>query len=136
MQDPDTIDPVPMSNFALRKSRDYWLYWGNTVYHGGNEQQLHFSISTEKLRKGGSLGCCITRGGDLEIYINGQEGKVGWRNVPVNKPLWGVVEIYGKARTIQSEFCCGELYIILYNVYSVSYIYNIMCMCMHVLIHM
>ena len=108
MQDPDTINPVPMSNFALRESKDYWLYWGSTVFHYGNKRQLHFSFSTERLKEGGSLGCCITRDGDLEIYINGNK-KVGWHNVPVDKPLWGVVEIYGKARTIQSEFYCGEL---------------------------
>ena len=95
-----------MSNFDFRKSKDYWLYWNKSVFHGGNEQQL----SRESLKKGDSLGCCITRDGDLEIYINGKERAVGWRNVPVDKPLWGVVDMYGNGVTIQSEFYCGELY--------------------------
>ena len=108
MQDPDTMGPVPKSNFDLRKSKDYWLYWDRAVYHGGNEQQLHFSIF--RLRRGDSLGCCITRGGDFEIYINRQKRAVGWCNVPVDKHLWGVVDMYGGGVTIQSEFYCGELY--------------------------
>ena len=128
MQDPDTMDPVPKSNFGVRRSKDYWFYWDRAVYHGGNDKQLRFSISTERLRKGGSLGCCITRGGDLEIHINGQKRAVGWRNVPVDKPLWGVVDMYGNGVTIQSEFHCGELYT--YNVYSVSH--TRACACMYI----
>ena len=108
MQDPDTIDPVTMSNFDLMSSKDYWLFLGNKVYHDGNVLEL--SNSTFDLVEGNSIGCCITRGGDLEIYINGQKRTVGWRNVPVDKPLWGVVEILGNAITIQSEFYCCELY--------------------------
>ena len=108
MQDPDTIDPVPKSTYTLTTRKDYWLFWGNIVYHDRNDQIL--SISTFDLVKGNSIGCCITRGGDLEIYINGQKRAVGWHNVPVDKPLWGVVCMYGKDRTIQSEFYSGELY--------------------------
>ena len=126
MQDPDTIDTVSTSISDLIKSKDCWLFWDNTVYHDGNEQKL----SIPNLVQGDSIGCCITKGGDLDIYINGQKIAVGWRNVPVDKPLWGVVCMFGRARTIQSEFYCGELY--LYNDYSVSH----MCMCMHVHIHM
>ena len=126
MQDPDTMDPVPMSNFELRESKDYWLYWDRTVFHDGSKQQL----SRERLRRGDSIGCCITRGGDLEIYINGQKRTVGWHNVPVDKPLWGMVDMYGKGVTIQSEFCCGELY--LYNVYSMSHSMTCACACMYI----
>ena len=106
-----------MSISDLIKRKDYWLFWGSTVFHDGNEQKL--SISTSSVIEGNSLGCCITRGGDLEFYINRQKRTVGWRNVPMDKPLWGVVYMYGKAVTIQSEFHCGELYS--YNVYGVSH---------------
>ena len=132
MQDPDTMDPVYMSFgpdtvsvYDITYSKDYWLFLGNTVYHDGNEQKL--SISTFDLVQGNSIGCCITKGGDLEIYINGQKRAVGWRNVPVDKPLWGVLDIYWNM-TIQSEFYCGELY--LYNVYSVSH--SCACACMYI----
>ena len=126
MQDPDAIDPVTVNVFDLVKSKDYWLFWGSRVYHDGYEQKL--SISTFDLVKGISLGCCITRGGDLEFYINGQKRAVGWHNVPVDKPLWGVVYMYGNGMTIQSEFYCGELYS--YNVYSVSH--SCACACMYI----
>ena len=127
MQDPDTIDPVPEFISDFMKSKDYWLFHDNTVYHDGNKQKLN--ISTYDLVEGYSLGCCITRGGDLEIYINRQKRAVGWCNVPVDKPLWGVVQMYGKVfLTIQSEFHCGELY--LYNVYSV--LHSCACACMYI----
>ena len=125
MQDPDTIDPVTVSVFDI-KIKDLWFFYGNSVYHDERKQEL--SISTIDLVPGNSIGCCITRGGDLEIYINGQKRAVGWRNVPVDKPLWGVVDMIVKAMTIQSEFCCGELY--LCNVYSVSH--SCACACMYI----
>ena len=128
MQDPVTIDPVTVSIDDFIKSEDYWLFWSRTVYHDGNEQEL--SISTFDLVDGDSISCCTTRGGDLEIFINGQKRAVGWHNVPVDKPLWGVVDLRGIARTIQSEFYCGLLYS--YDIDSVSH----SCMCMHVHIHM
>ena len=123
MQDPDTFGP----NLAITIGRDCWLFFGNIVYHDGNKQTL--GIFTSSLKKGDSVGCCLTGGGDLEIYINGQKRAVGWRNVPVDKPLWGVVDICGRARTIQSEFYCGKLYS--YNVYSVLYTYICECACMY-----
>ena len=124
MQDPDTINSVSMSISKFVRSKDSWLFWGNTVYNDGNGQKL--SISTSDVVEGNSISCCITRGGDLEIYINGKKKAVGWHNVPVDKPLWGVVCMYDMA--IQSEFYCGELY--LYKGYSVSH--SCACACMYI----
>ena len=124
------MDPEVITNTDLRESKYYWLFRGSMVYHGGERQKLPSSILPSSFVEGDSIGCCITNGGDLENYINRQKRAVGWRNVPVDKPLWGVVDMEGSARTIQSEFYCGELYS--YNVCSVSH----MCMCMHVHIHM
>ena len=78
-------------------------------------------MSTRELKEGNPIGCCITRDGDLEIYINGQKRAVGWRNVPTDKPLWGVVDIAADdALTIQSEFYCGKLYSESLRLHSVS----------------
>ena len=98
-------------------SKYYWLFQSNKVWHDKMEQKISFSAS--RVNVGNSLGCCITEGGDFEININRRKRAVGWRKVPVDQSLWGVVEICGKAVKIQSEFYCGELY--LYNVYSVSH---------------
>ena len=104
------MDPDVITNTDLRKSKYYWLFWGSIVCHDGETNKLSPGILPSSLVEGDSIGCCITRDGDLEIYINGQKKATGWHNVPVDKPLWGTVEIYWKARTIQSEFYCGELY--------------------------
>ena len=97
-----------MHTLNIVDSEDYWLYLSNVVYHGEQEQLL--DISTNDLKDGDSIGLCITRDGDLEIYINGQKRAVGWHNVPTDKPLWGVLDIWGQPIAIQSEFYCGELY--------------------------
>ena len=108
LQDPDAIHPVPTYSFNLVRNEDSWLFWYNKVRHDG--QELCLNISTEDLKEGDSIGCCITIDGDWDIYFNGKKRAVAWRNVPTGKPLWGVVDLWGKAKSIQSEFYCGELY--------------------------
>ena len=102
------MDPGPTSFYDLM-GKDYRVYVGNRVHHDGREQIP--SISTLDLVEGQSIGCCITRDGDLEIYINRQKKAVGMRNVPMDEPLWGVVDILRSDVIIQSEFYCGELYL-------------------------
>ena len=67
MQDPDTFGP----NLAITIGRDCWLFFGNIVYHDGNKQIL--GIFTSSLKKGDSVSCCITGGGDLEILMDRRE---------------------------------------------------------------
>ena len=105
------MDPDEITNNDLRESEYYWLFWGSIVCHGGKKQKLPPTILPSSFVEGDTIGCC-NRAGDLEIYFNGQKKAIGCHNVPVNKPLWGVVEMfYFKAMTIQSEFYCGELYL-------------------------
>ena len=126
MQDPCTIDRIPQYGSYLRRT-DYWVFWNQRVYYDGQVQNLN--ISTEDLKEGDSIGLCISRDGDFEIYINGQKRAVGWRNVPTDKPLWGVVDIYHDAKTIQSEFYCGELYSESLRLQCVKH--TILCTCAH-----
>ena len=121
------MDPVPESILDLIDSENYWLFHDNEICHDGMQQKLN--ISTSKLVEGNSISCCITGGGDLEIHMK-RKRAVGWRKVPVDKQIWGVVAICGRAVKIQSEFYSGELYS--YKVYSVSH----SCMYMHLHIHM
>ena len=92
----------------LFRSKVYWFFRDNRVYHDNEDQR--FDISTQDLMVDDSIGCCITRYGDFEIYINGKKREVGWHNVPTDKPLWGVVDIFRIGVTIQSEFYSGEFY--------------------------
>ena len=118
------MDPDEITDNDLRESGYYWLLWGSIIYHGGKKQKLPSTILPSSFVEGDTIGC-RNRAGNLEIYINGQKKPIGCYNVPVDKPLWGVVEMFHlKAMTIQSQFYCGELY------------WSHTCMCMHVLIHM
>ena len=103
------------------------MFRDNIVHHEGQVQ--HLSISTQDLEEGDSIGCCITKDGDWEIYINGQKRADGVHNVPTGKPLWGVVDIYGDVKTIQSEFYCGELYSESLRLQCVKH--TMLCTCAH-----
>ena len=134
MRDPDTLNPFPSNDFALRLSPDYWLFWDDTVYHNGDKRKL--KISTLYLGKNDSVGCCVTRDGELELFLQGGKRVVGMHNVPTDKPLWGVVCICGQAKTIQSEFYCGELYscsevCIVLHAHTHIHTHALVCGCTH-----
>ena len=64
-------------------------------------------FNLENLEVGQSAGFVVTKGGELRFRVNGKEG-VGWTGLPTDKPLWGIFDVYGKAREI-SLSVFGEL---------------------------
>ena len=71
------------------------------------EKRVDFNL--ESLRVGQTVGCRVTKEGDLHYYIDDDDKGVGWSGLPTDKPMWGFADIYGLARKIKSEFVFGEL---------------------------
>ena len=58
----------------------------------------------DKLKVGQSVGCCVTRNGELRYFIDGVDQNIVWTGLPTNRPLWGIADIYGFAIKIKSAF--------------------------------
>lgn len=65
-------------------------------------------FNLESLKVGQSIGCCVTREGELRYFINGVDQGIAWTGLPTDRPMWGFADIYGLARKIKSEFLFGE----------------------------
>lgn len=100
-------NPVPSGALDLYKSDDYWILSAGTVHHGGQERRVDFNLETVNV--GQSVGCCISKDGELHYYVDGRDQGAGWTGVPVDRPLWGFADIYGLAKKIKSEFIYDEL---------------------------
>ena len=66
-----------------------------------SEDELIFD--TDSLRVGQSLGCMISKKGNLHYFVNGEDKGVARRRLPTDKPLWGFVDINATAKKIKLE---------------------------------
>ena len=56
-----------------------------------------------------SLCLLITSHGDLHIYFDGRYIKKLESGLPVDKPLWGAVDVSGRCIRVKSELLCEPL---------------------------
>ena len=78
-------------------------------------ETINFNLSS--LREGDSVGCSITRRGQLHFYRNEEDKGTAWADLPRDRPLWMVLELCGSAKIEplflpQSMGSSGELFII------------------------
>lgn len=98
---------VPSGALDLYRSAEYWILSASTVHNAGQERKVDFNL--ESLRVGQSIGCLVSKEGELRYFVDGEQKAVGWFAVPTDKPMWGFADIYGLARKIKSEFLFGKL---------------------------
>lgn len=75
------------------------------MHHRAYEKRMNFS--TADLLLGDIVGCCVTKKGRLEYFVNGKKKGIGWGGLPTDKPLWGVADLSGKTDHIESQFVCS-----------------------------
>lgn len=66
-------------------------------------------VNMDELSVGHSVGCVVTKKGRLEIFLNGRSLGAGGDGLPVDKPIWGFADLYGKTTEVRSNTVCGKL---------------------------
>lgn len=132
--DPSSID-IPKSSVYLSHDPNYWVAISDTLRHDGLVHKLPFNLDTLKCKS--KLGLKVKFSGDLHIFLNDKdEGKI-CGGVNVNKPLYGLVDLAGKAVKVQSMFYSGRLHACItlsnYLLYNVA-IHYIIVVYIHIVI--
>ena len=81
------------------------MFNGFTAYHDGTKQNMSFS--TWDLVDGDSVGVRVSKNGDVQYYVNGQNKGRVFQHLPQHQDLWGVVYLLDRTK-IRSEFYFGE----------------------------
>ena len=98
-QCPDNMS-IPIISDALEWSNsDYWILDSNTVHHNGKRREV--KVDLDYLREGQTVGCMVSREGELHVYIDGVDNGIVWTGLPTHKPFWGVADVYGCTKKIQ-----------------------------------
>lgn len=103
---PSTID-IPKSSVYLGHHSDCWVAISDMLRHNSTLHKLPFNLDT--LKRKSKIGMMVKFNGDLHIFLNDKdEGKI-CEGVNVNKPLYGFVDLAGKAVKVRSMFYSGQL---------------------------
>ena len=70
------------------------------VKHNKQKRGMGLYFDLEKLAVGQSAGFVVTKDGELHFQVNGKEGD-GWTGLRTNKPLWGIFDVFGRAKKIR-----------------------------------
>ena len=97
-QCPDNIR-IPSSALGWCDHSDYWILSSSFVYHKNEEREI--TVNLNSLRKGQTVGCMVSREGELHVYIDGVDKDIVWTGLPTHKPFWGVADVFGHTKKIQ-----------------------------------
>ena len=86
-----------------------WYYFGQSLWHNGSFTKFPHLPSLRELSTHQTVGLLISTNGQLHVYIDGRHSECIASGLPVNKPLFGAVDVYGDCTKIKSEFLSGEL---------------------------
>ena len=97
-QCPDDIE-IPSDALEWSDHSDYWILAGRNVYHNSERRELN--VNLRSLRAGRTVGCMVSREGELHVYIDGVDMGIVWTGLPTHKQFWGVADVYGPTKKIQ-----------------------------------
>ena len=102
-------DRVPYDLLQIGAGPHEWNYTGQSLYHNGSYTKFPHLPSLRELSTHQTVGLLISTNGQLHVYIDGRHSECIASGLPVNKPLFGAVDVYANCTKIKSEFLSGEL---------------------------
>ena len=88
---------------------DEWHYYGKSLYYNHSFTKFPNMPALNDLSIRQSVGLQISTNGQLHLFIDGKHMDCVATDLPVNKPLWGAVDVCGRCTKIKSEMLSGEL---------------------------
>ena len=88
---------------------DAWYYYDNRLYHNQSYTEFPNIPSLHNLSIQQNIGVQISSNGQLHLFIDGKHMDCVATDLPVNKPLWGAVDVSCRCTEIKSEMLSGEL---------------------------
>ena len=112
---PDRVpDTLPLTSAGPHK----WYYYGQLLYHDRSSTNFPHLPSLHELSTHQTVGLLISTNGQLHLYIDGRHSECLASGLPVNKPLFGAVDVRDDCTKIKSEFLSGELDGVYIHVYT------------------
>ena len=86
---------------------DEWYYDDNSLYHNQSSTEFPNIPFLDDHSVEQKFGLQISTNGQLHLFFNGKHMDCVATGLPLNIPLWGVVDVYGISTKIKSEMLSG-----------------------------
>ena len=102
---PDTVpSDLPDSDAGPHE----WNYYDRTLYHNKRGREFPDLPSLNALTLGHTVGLLVTTNGQLHLFLDGRHCKEIATGLPVDTPLWGTADVFGRCTKMKSEILSGE----------------------------
>ena len=101
-------DAVPSSLPDTSAGPHEWNYYGRSLYHNKQRREFPDLPSLHDLTRGQTVGLLVTTNGQLHLFLDGRHRKEIATGLPVDTPLWGAADVFGRCTKIKSEILSGE----------------------------
>ena len=106
---PEDVSSTLSHIWGYQASSNEWLYRSNQLLHNETVTDFPRLPSLYYLTPGDSVGLFIDNRGGLHIFFNGTSSGTIATGLPINKRLWGVVDVCGTCYKVKSELLSGKL---------------------------
>ena len=93
---------------------DYWVWFRSHVWNNGKQIGVLFNIEKSggsNLKVDQTLGMAVFPNGDLHVYVDGRDVGMPWKNLPTDKPLYGVVGLENLGEQTRGNFKLGTFFV-------------------------
>ena len=122
-ENPETSG-LPQSHYTPDNENDEHLFLINSdsVWYKCKEL-CKLDFSTSDLNVGQSLGILLTREREFHWFVDNKwRGMVHVDDYPLDRPMWGVADVYARCKQVKADICSGEsiMSLAVYNIVNTS----------------
>ena len=108
-ENPETSELPQSPDISQYENVEHLLYINSNIVWYKGKELCKLDFSTEDLNVGRSIGILLTRERDLHWFVNDKwRGMVHVDDYPLDRPLWGVAEVWGRCKQVKADICSGE----------------------------
>ena len=105
-------DTAPLFKWLTNAIYDpnYWVWFHNNVWNSGKPASVQFNIEESggsNLKVGQVLSMSVFPNGELHVYVDGKDMGAPWKNLPTDKPIYGVVGLENSGSSTRGSFKLG-----------------------------
>ncbi len=80
-----------------------------STLHYNDKKLCDLGFNTGDFTPGQLLGLLLTRDRECHWFLDGEwRGSVHVKELPLNQPMWGVVDVYAQCEQVRADICTGK----------------------------
>ncbi|XP_064384536.1 probable serine/threonine-protein kinase DDB_G0271682 isoform X2 [Halichondria panicea] len=110
-ENPEKSTLTQLKFLLWRKEHKHLLYTQISQVYYKNKKLWDLDFTTEDFVVGDSLGMLLTLEKEVHWFVNGKwRGSARMEDYPLDTPMWGVVDLWGRCKQVKAEICTVSRY--------------------------